>query len=722
MTNAWARGLFSPRSLLLSPAQASVSLPSALPLALHLSAAHARAPGHALTPGPVPVPVPSAPASRNFAAGKRAQRPRRSFPNLHSSLYVSNPHSTSLAVLTDPRLLSLARGASAGPAPASRRHRSSGPVLSLKPRDAGLPRLRRGNWGANRDRKTLEELEHECDEDDGDDIPDGMVLDNVPISPRPAHERPPSRGPSPSPSPDGGPKERVRSIGNGTPPVAQDRGSLRSPSWKSDTSDRPSASPHKYRANSWNLALADLSTEAKALTEKLEAHADKMEEQYGRRPSASARPNTWNTGQTTTEHVYDKKERVKSSTPELPPLRRPNIMVDPLPMSKEKEAVLSRTRPSWLPPKDSAEERRHLREYQKMMAASAKADERREAARRARVESRDANAGSLMHVWEKDILSQWNEVMRERRTRDMWWRGVAPRSRGAVWTLAIGNELGLSETTFRTALARAHDLEARVKMGRADADDAKRAKWFEQMRRDAGQRTWRELRIFEASGPLHQALVDVLSAYAMYRNDIGYVSGCNTIAALLLLNLLSTEATFVALTNVLNRPLPLSFFTSDQGAQASAYNLVLQTLSYKSSALYRHLTTTLRDVEPDAYLGDVFMSIFTGHLAVDEATRLWDVYVFEGDGVLVRAAVALLLSREMVLLGSRTADKVQAAMSRPDPGRSSPGRGPLHAVCPRGRGGLTRRWQDLERETLARISTPNDAIIPGLICRSGGCT
>jgi hypothetical protein len=33
----------------------------------------------------------------------------------------------------------------------------------------------------------------------------------------------------------------------------------------------------------------------------------------------------------------------------LPPLQKSNIMIDPLPISKEKEKVLTRTRPSWLP-------------------------------------------------------------------------------------------------------------------------------------------------------------------------------------------------------------------------------------------------------------------------------------------------------------------------------------------------------------------------------------
>ncbi|KAG5934894.1 hypothetical protein E4U53_000585 [Claviceps sorghi] len=622
-------------------------------------------------PGPTPL-VP--PAGRTLAGGKRIPKPRRSFPNLYNNVYSSNPRSTSLAGLTDPRPLALSRGHSTTSLTLAQRYRSVSPGLTLDVRDINLsakPRPRRDSWQSNTRRKSLQELEHECDEDEEDDIPDGVVLDNVPISPRPAHERPPSRAPSLSPSPDREPKERVRSVGNGTPPVAQAQGSLRSPSWKSDLAERPPSSPRTKRVTSWNLALADLNAEVKALTEKLEEHADEVVELQSRRPLASVRPNTWNSSQMTYDQTYDKKERVKSSTPELPPLRRTNIMVDPLPISKEKEAVLSRTRPSWLPPKDPMEERRHLREYQKMMAASAKADERREAARRSRAVSKDNTADSLMHIWENDIIPRWNDAIRERRTRDMWWHGVASRSRGTVWTRAIGNELGLTGTTFQTALARARDLEERVRTDRADAEDMRRINWFKNIRRDASEKTWKDLRIFEVTGPLHHALVDVLSAYVMYRNDIGYVSGCNTIAALLLLNLPNAESAFIALANLLNRPLPLSFYTADEAAQMSAYNLVMQTLSHKSAPLYKHLTRTLSNVKPELYLNDVFLGLFTGHLAIDEAARLWDVYVFEGDALLVRAAVALLLSQEMALLGSKSVDEVKTIMARPNMKTSS---------------------------------------------------
>jgi hypothetical protein len=113
---------------------------------------------------------------------------------------------------------------------------------------------------------------------------------------------------------------------------------------------------------------------------------------------------------------------------------------------------------------------------------------------------------------------------------------------------------------------------------------------------------------------------------------------------------------------VLNRPLPLSFYASDPGAKASAYNLVLQTLSHKSSSLYEHLIKTFVDADPDSYLADLFTSIFTGSLTIDESARLWDAYVFEGDAILVRAAVAVLMEREMALLGAKTVEELSEAL------------------------------------------------------------
>ncbi|KAJ4291415.1 hypothetical protein N0V88_006008 [Collariella sp. IMI 366227] len=604
-------------------------------------------------------------------------RSRPSLPVLQSQIRTVNGRVASLGLLepcTSPLPI---RGLGRQRSHTSLRPRSPSPNLSLSPRDPNtMMNPRRGSWQSTASRKSVVELELECDEDDGDEIPDGLVLDNVPISPRPPSERPHSRPPSlKAPSPERPPKERVRSVGNGTPAVAVAHGSLRSPTWKSDTAlstlgsaaSSRVASPTTPRAKSWTAALAELNADAKALTEKLEEHAEQMEHRAQQRSSTGSMPNARRASDP------EAKPRVKSALAELPPLRRSNIMIDPLPISKEKEAVLSRTRPSWLPPKDPAEERRHLKEYQKMMNQSIEADRRRQAAKRARSECRDVAADSIMQIWERDIIPRWNDAVRERRTRDLWWRGIAPRSRGAVWTRAIGNELGLTKTSFEAALGRARDAETKAKSGHGTAEDMRAVSWFDVISKDVRERTWPDLRIFQPGAPLHQSLVDVLRAYAMYRSDIGYVSGCNTIAALLLLNLPTPTDAFIALANALNRPLPLSFYAQDAGAKHSAYNLLLHTLLQKSPNLHEHLTHLPdHDHDPDLYLNDIFTGLFTRHLALDEATRLWDVYVFEGDALLVRAGVALLLQREMALLGTKSIAEVQAVLGMMSDGGKSP--------------------------------------------------
>ena len=123
--------------------------------------------------------------------------------------------------------------------------------------------------------------------------------------------------------------------------------------------------------------------------------------------------------------------------------------------------------------------------------------------------------------------------------------------------------------------------------------------------------------------------------------------------------------------NVLNRSLPLSFYAYDAGAKSSAYNLLLQTLARRSTSLHDHLVK-LEDHNPDSYLADIFTGLFTSHLPLDQAARLGDVYVFEGDAVLVRAGVALLLPKEMALLGTKTMAEVRAILNYSAPGVKGP--------------------------------------------------
>lgn len=282
------------------------------------------------------------------------------------------------------------------------------------------------------------------------------------------------------------------------------------------------------RIKSWTNVLSDLSEEAKSLTEALEAHAGSSD------PSLDAKLST----DSASLHRSLERSR-RSKTAELLPLRKSNIMIDPLPISREKEKVLSRTRPSWLPPKDKKEEKKHLKEYQRMMELSFEAgkaansgneyacspflDKRRAEKTLSRQCARDDTRAVLLRIWEEHVLPNWTQAVREPRTRELWWRGIASRSRAEVWKRAIGNELALTEATYAKALDRAKNVEKEICM-QVGGHGRKEQIWFDAIDRDVDT-TFPDLNMFQSNKPLHSALVDVLKAYAMYRSDIGYSHG-----------------------------------------------------------------------------------------------------------------------------------------------------------------------------------------------------
>lgn len=290
--------------------------------------------------------------------------------------------------------------------------------------------------------------------------------------------------------------------------------------------------------------------------------------------------------------------------------------------------------------------------------------------------AKDDTKSALLRIWEEHVLPNWDQAVREPRTRELWWRGVAPKSRGQVWQKAIGNDLALTEITYRKALQRAKDVEARL--GKPSKEESNKEKvWFDAIQRDV-RVAFPELKIFQPSAPLHGGLVDVLMAYSMYRSDVGYSHGTHVsspgvslfaltdqltshqlIAALLSLTLTDPTSVFLALCNLLNRPLPLAFLTGDPTATAKAYSLTDALLSHKFPRLHAHLfdaapaglgLTAHEVLEP--MIRTLFLGPGSG-LGVETAVRVWDVMVFDGDGVIIRTAVAVLGALEGKLYGGK---------------------------------------------------------------------
>ncbi len=531
---------------------------------------------------------------------------------------------------------------------------------------------RRKSWQPGR--KTVKQLEAEYDDLD-EEVPDEAVLQNVPISPMPGQTRLSPR-PSPRPSRSTTPSPHRRSVQPGLPsvpshtnlhsakvpknakrpsaPTIMPNGQYGSP--RSPRHFRPPPLQHsntmpanfidpltrRLRSKSWT---EDLNEEAKALSAALEEFAE--------RRSNEIHGSGTNSVSSSPPRPSFPLQRSKTTIMDMPPISYGSIMIDPLPSSKEKEAVLSRTRPSWLPPKDQKEDKKHIREWEAMMARAAENEKKRQLKEREAQEDSDELKDSLAKIWDQHVLPGWDTVIAEPRTRELWWRGVTPKSRGLVWQKAIGNELQLSDSSFEAALNHATSFEEKIaQMTPDDRTQSNEAAWFAAIVRDVPI-TCPELCEAEKRAPFETALRDVLKAYAMHRRDIGYVYGTHLVAGMLCLHLRPADA-FVSLANMLNRPLPLAFLVHDVVAMGRAYELVMSTLKYKLPKLHDHF---LSEAGLDGKVGEVvdpmFRCLFAYHLPTELVSRLWDVFVFEGDKVLIRAAVAVLGKLESRLYGSK---------------------------------------------------------------------
>lgn len=525
---------------------------------------------------------------------------------------------------------------------------------------------RRPSWQPGR--KTVKELEAEYNDED-EEVPEEAILENVPISPMPGQYHSFAKSPSSmrvrsaTPSPHG--RSPHANLHSANIPKQAKRPSLptgRYSSPRSPRNGRPQMMPHsatissfpageplsrKHRSKSWT---EDLNEEARQLSQALEEYSEKVS--IEKRHSGSNTPSTSPPRPSLTKSATTTSIKEMPTLPAVPPVQKGNIMIDPLPISKEKEAVLTRTRPSWLPPKSQKEEKKHLREFQQMMARAAEAEKKRALKEQESRENREEMQGSIARIWDQHVLPNWDAVVKEPRTRELWWRGVTPRSRGEVWQKAVGNELELSATSFEAALARANDLEEKIaEMPDEERSHSKEAAWMDAIDRDVPN-VYPELRMYQHGAPLHRSLTNVLRAFAMYRSDVGYVYGTHLIAGVICLLLPPAQA-FVLLANMLNRPLPLAFLVHDQVAMSRTHKYCLSTLKYKFTRLHDHLTNPAVGLAPEEFLDPMFRCLFAYHLSHEHVARLMDVFAFEGDKTLVRAAVACLGRLESKLYGSR---------------------------------------------------------------------
>lgn len=479
---------------------------------------------------------------------------------------------------------------------------------------------RRQSWQPGR--KSIRELEAEYHNSD-EEVPEDAVMYNVPVSPLPLptqHRQSTSREES------SGPSEGCVDSHAPSPTSTKRMAQLQ----RSATIDE--------------LPLREYAPPS--LLERTRSWADCLSEDT-RKLSATLEEYTSNHEATQVPVLATTLRKV-----DLPPLQRNNIMIDPLPMSKEKEAVLARTRPSWLPPKCQREEKRHLRQWEKMMVRSAQAEKRRGDKQMSRDERLKDEKKQVAQAWEDHVLPNWASVVDLPQTRELWWRGIPSRDRGAVWCKAIGNELEITPKTFETALRRAKEVEGDVAKSPTDEGEERSSHQFTAIGRDIDTIALGCPHFAGESG-YRLALKQVLMAYTLYRSDVGYVHGLHDTAALLVLHMSACDA-FIALANLYNRSLPLAYLIQDRATIDRWQSLMLKTMRYKLPTLLDHLLSSRAGFScPEEWLEPMMFTLFTRHPEISTAARVMDIYAFEGDKFLIRAMVGLLAILESRLYGSR---------------------------------------------------------------------
>ncbi|KAF2710298.1 hypothetical protein K504DRAFT_466718 [Pleomassaria siparia CBS 279.74] len=535
---------------------------------------------------------------------------------------------------------------------------SSSPTRSLSPRSStrrlspapSVGDNRRQSW-QHTVRKTAKEREAECDDED-DELPDDAIIWNVPISPRPAQER------SPAPSTCGSPPQSVYSPANSRPVSLRGDSSSKtsptiparhfspgplSPNLPTKENVPPAQGLVRQSTNTWETTYTGLDEDAKKVTEALEEYQTELESQQEIKrqlPSLSRSPSI-------------EKPEPKSRTRSLPPLRKSDPLIDPLQPSAEKQKYLSRTRPSWLPPKDRKEEKKHLKEYQRMLARIEEADRLETQRQEAEAIAREQAERVKADYWNTLLLPNWATEMSNPESkgthRKMWWNGIPNKLRGTIWQRAIGNDLEITENTFNIALEKANSQIKQV--GEDAAFDGKVKTMIDNTRNvfpslkmfaPASKSDEQGIEETEAQ-PLHQDLVDVCLAYSSYRSDVDTTAGVHHIAGLFLLNM-SVHDTFSTICNLLNRALPLSFLVRDVNAMSNAYSTTLSALDKKCPMLATRLAEIR--VEPRDYMDDMYSSLFCSRLSVDHAARIMDVYSIEGDKIGPRVMLGMLVYLE----------------------------------------------------------------------------
>jgi len=268
-----------------------------------------------------------------------------------------------------------------------------------------------------------------------------------------------------------------------------------------------------------------------------------------------------------------------------------------------------------------------------------RAEERSEQRKEKLRKEKEKRHAELKAIWNEDILPNFEKEYRKnfKRIRELAFQGIPPSVRVKAWPLLVGNELRITPELFEIFGQRAKRAK-QITHTSGEGAALGREGTVALVHLDL-PRTFPALSIFQTGGPCHEQLATVLEAYVCYRPDVGYVQGMSYIAAVLLLNLDEYHA-FTCFANTLNNPFYLTFFSMNMDEMRRYMDALEHAMSLFVPKVFRHLKEL--GINPEVYIMDWVLTIFSKALPLDVAVHVWDVVFTEGEQFVFQTALGVL--------------------------------------------------------------------------------
>ncbi|TMW61682.1 hypothetical protein Poli38472_010745 [Pythium oligandrum] len=242
-------------------------------------------------------------------------------------------------------------------------------------------------------------------------------------------------------------------------------------------------------------------------------------------------------------------------------------------------------------------------------------------------------------MWRTRILRDWEESKDTPLAHTMWRQGIPPSIRARVWPLAIGNKLKITPNMYQIYRKRAIDYKQERSGGSRNGGVIGKEHTLALIDTDL-PRTFPSLRLFDATGPYYEFLLEVLETYACYRPDLGYIQGMSYLAALLCLHMPQDRyLAFQCLANLMVNEHLFTFYLLDAELSEVYYKLFDEFLATRLPDLHHHMKSI--GVSCSMYLMNWLQTLFLQVLPLEVAARVVDNFLLDGTVFLFRAAMAI---------------------------------------------------------------------------------